>query len=340
MEKWFLKVLEYAIEKEASDIHLSSGSPIVFRIHGELTKIDEKDNITPAILSELIEDLLPDNVSQFENSLEDYDFSFEVENLSRFRINVYNQLKGPSVAIRILPNEIKSLAKLGLPMELKKICKKKNGIFLVTGPTGSGKTTTIAAMIDFINEKMKKHIITLEHPIEYKFENKNSIIEQREIGTNIRSFSEGLRSALRQDPDVIFVGELRDLESISTALTAAETGHLVLGTLHTQNAPKTIDRIIDTFPAAQQSQIRSQLSSVLLGVLSQQLIPTANNKGRILVSEFLLNNTAIANLIRTENTHQIHNQIQTGKKEGMHTMQDKLQELIGDQIVDNEQSHL
>lgn len=322
-----LEIMLDAFKRNASDIHLAVGSKIVLRIHGKLVLTGENilsPNDTVNFLNELISD---ERYKEFEQKGE-LDFSYGIENVSRFRINAFKQRGTVSLAIRIIPTSIPDLDQLGAEPILKTFIEKPQGLILVTGPTGSGKSTTLASMIDLINKTQAKHIITLEDPIEYLHKHNKSLIVQREIGTDSLSFSSGLRSALRQDPDVILVGELRDLETISTAITAAETGHLVLATLHTTDASNTIDRIIDVFPAYQQSQIRLQLASVLVGIVSQRLLTSSDQMGRALAMEILVNTPAVANLIRSEKVHQIKTIIQTGKASGMLTIEASLQNLV------------
>lgn len=332
MLEWIETILTDAVNKRASDIHLSVGSPVVYRIDGEMINANERV-LSTHDLENLRDVLLPKEKLATYNHLLDYDFSYHIPGLSRFRMNIYNQRKGLSVSIRVVSLEIPTMSELGLPSALKQITKTKNGIFLVTGPTGSGKSTTLASMVQYMNERYSKRILTLEDPIEFVYENQKCVIEQRELGSSVHSFESGIRGALRQDPDVLLVGEMRDLETISAAITAAETGHLVLSTLHTNDAPKTIDRIIDAFPPNQQPQVRNQLASLLSGVVSQQLVKRANGKGMALATELLLNNSAISNLIRTEKVHQIHNIMQTSAKEGMHTLVSNLEELKNQGII-------
>lgn len=256
------------------------------------------------------------------------DFSYGVQGVSRFRVNAYHQRSCIALAVRVVPTKIPALDELDLPPVLKKVAGKPQGLVLVTGPTGSGKSTTLASMVDFMNKTMRKHVITLEDPIEYLHKHGNCIIDQREVGLDTSNFANGLRAALRQDPDVIMVGEMRDLETIQTAITAAETGHLVLGTLHTSSAPATINRIIDVFPPSQQAQIRIQLASVLVSIVSQRLFPLADNRGRKAATEILINNSAVANLIRNEKVHQITSIMQTSKAHGMHTLDTSIKELV------------
>jgi twitching motility protein PilT len=256
------------------------------------------------------------------------DFSYSVPGISRFRVNAYRQRTSVAIAIRIIPSRVPSLEELSLPPILNSLVDKPQGLILVTGPTGSGKSTTLASMIDYMNRTMKKHIITLEDPIEYLHRHNQCMIDQREVGFDTKSFATGLRASLRQDPDVILVGELRDLETIQTAITAAETGHLVLGTLHTTSAPSTIDRIIDVFPGPQQAQIRIQLASVLVSIISQRLFPSLDRQSRKVATEILVNTPAVANLIRNEKIHQIQNVMQTSRALGMHTLEMSIRQLI------------
>lgn len=253
--------------------------------------------------------------------------------MSRFRVNIFYQRSAISLAFRVIPRDIPTIDSLGIPQRLKDLVKKPHGLILVTGPTGSGKSTTLASMIDYMNHEMNRHIITLEDPIEYLHSHNKCIIEQREVGFDTISFKDGLRASLRQDPDVILVGELRDLDTIQTAITAAETGHLVLGTLHTQDTTGTIDRIIDVFPVHQKNQVRTMLANVLIGVMSQRLFPTLNTKGRVAATELLINNAAIKNLIRNEKMHQIPNVLQTSKDQGMHTMEMDMRQLISEKRI-------
>ncbi len=264
------------------------------------------------------------------------DFSYAVQGVSRFRVNAYHQRSCISIALRVVPTKIPTIEELMLPPVLMKIAEKHQGLVLVTGPTGSGKSTTLAAMIQFMNQSMSKHIITLEDPIEYLHKHGSSIIDQREVGFDTKSFAYGLRSALRQDPDVILVGEMRDLETIHTAITAAETGHLVLATLHTSSAVSTIERIIDVFPPEQQSQIRVQLASVLQGIVAQRLLPTVDKQGRIAVTEILLNNSAVSNLIRSEKIHQIPSIMQTSRAQGMELLEANVSRLLHTGVITRE----
>jgi twitching motility protein PilT len=264
------------------------------------------------------------------------DYSYGIPGVSRFRVNAYHQRKSVSLALRVVASKTPTIEELDLPKIIPELCEKPQGLILVTGPTGSGKSTTLASMIDYVNRTMRKHIVTLEDPIEYLHKHGNSIIDQREVGFDTKSYANGLKGALRQDPDIILVGEMRDLETIGIAITAAETGHLVLGTLHTSSAPSTINRIIDVFPPAQQPQIRVQLASVLVGVISQRLFPTLDKKGRKAATEVLVNNPAIANLIRNEKIHQIQSTMQTSRAQGMHTLEMSIRDLIDRNLIQKE----
>ncbi|ADU31345.1 type IV pilus twitching motility protein PilT [Evansella cellulosilytica] len=331
------KLLSEAIYLEASDIHLTIGKPPVLRIHGELITLDQ-ESLKPEDIKEMVEEVLPEALKEQLETNREVDFSYGIPGVSRFRLNAYYQRSHLSMAIRVIQVQIPSLEDLAMPSVLKTIAEKKQGLVLVTGPTGSGKSTTLAAMIKHMNENVKKHIITLEDPIEYLHKHRNCIIDQREVGSDTKSFSTGLRSALRQDPDVILVGEMRDLDTIATAITAAETGHLVLGTLHTSSAAATIDRIIDVFQPSQQAQIRIQLASVLAAVISQRLLTTVDRRGRKAATEILVNNYAIANLIRNEKIHQIENVLQTSRSEGMHTLEMSIRQLLTDRLIDYEEA--
>ena len=308
-------------------MHLTEGVPPVIRIHGRLRYYGANE-LTAEQLEEMARALLTDLQWQRLKEQGELDLSYELEGVSRYRLNIYHQRARLSLAIRVIPTRIPSMEQLDLPVVLKELAKKPQGLFLVTGSTGSGKSTTLASFIQYINQTDSKHIITLEDPIEYIHTHHQSVVNQREIGVDTQNFASGLRLSLRQDPDVILVGEMRDLETISTAITAAETGHLVLATLHTTDAPSTIERIIDVFPPEQQTQIRIQLASVLIAVLSQRLFPTVDGQGRKIATEMLISNAAIANLIRSEKTHQIRSILQTSRAQGMHTLSMSMQELV------------
>lgn len=320
-------LLRAGFELKASDIHLTVGVPPIMRINGELKRYGQ-DSLMPREIEEMAQAIIPENMwNQFKEKGE-LDFSYGIPGVSRFRINTYLQRSCVAMAVRIVPTRIPSLEELELPQTLMQIAEKPQGLVLVTGPTGSGKSTTLASVINYMNQTSRKHIITLEDPIEYLHKHGNSIIDQREVGFDTNNFANGLRAALRQDPDVILVGEMRDLETIQTAITAAETGHLVLGTLHTSSAPATINRIIDVFPPSQQPQVRIQLASVLVSIISQRLFKTIDNKGRKAATEILVNNPAVANLIRNEKIHQIVSIMQTSRALGMHTLESSIKDLV------------
>ncbi|MCF6092696.1 type IV pilus twitching motility protein PilT [Microaerobacter geothermalis] len=321
------QLLRLAHEQGASDLHITVGSPPILRIHGQLKPLPG-EKLKPNETAEIARQLMTQEQDERFREKGEADFSYGIPQVSRFRINVYRQRGCVSLAIRTINSKVPSMEQLGLPPIARDFAEKPQGLFLVTGPTGSGKSTTLASMIDYINRTMYKHIITLEDPIEYLHLHQRCIIDQREVGQDTLSFANGLRAALRQDPDVILVGEMRDLETIATAISAAETGHLVFATLHTSDAPQTIDRIIDVFPPAQQQQVRIQLAAVLLGVMSQRLIPTADGNGRMAAIEVLVNTPAVANLIRSEKVHQIKSIMQTGIQQGMITMEQSLKQLI------------
>jgi twitching motility protein PilT len=326
------KLLERAHEERASDLHLSFGIPAVYRIDGQLRQLDERI-FTSSELEKMARKIIPkDKFNDFENKGET-DFNFALGDICRFRVNAFHQRGEISIAARLIPTKIPSFEQLGMPAVLYDLANKPQGLILVTGPTGSGKSTTLASMIDYINTTSARHIITLEDPIEYLHQHKMSIVNQREIGVDTNSFADGLRASLRQDPEIILVGEMRDLETISTAITAAETGHLVLATLHTSSAATTIDRIIDVFPPHQQSQVRIQLANVLQGVVSQRLFINKNGSGRVAATEILIQTAAVANLIRSEKVHQIQNVIQTSRSLGMHTLEVSIQQLITNGII-------
>ena len=320
-------LLRAAFELKASDIHLTVGVPPVMRINGELRRYG-KEPLTPADTEGMAKEIVPLQMWELFKEKGELDFSYGIPGVSRFRVNTYHQRTCVSMAIRIVPSKIPTLEELELPDILTKMIEKPHGLILVTGPTGSGKSTTLAAMIHYMNQHMHNHVITLEDPIEYLHKHGSCIIDQREVGFDTKNFANGLRAALRQDPDVILVGEMRDLETIQTAITAAETGHLVLGTLHTSSAPATINRIIDVFSPAQQPQIRIQLASVLVGIVSQRLFPTIDRNGRKAATEIMINNSAIANLIRNEKIHQIVSIMQASRSKGMHTLEASIKELI------------
>ncbi|MCY9545647.1 type IV pilus twitching motility protein PilT [Lysinibacillus xylanilyticus] len=321
------ELLTRAFEEKASDLHLTKGIPPVYRIHGQLEHYGNEPLTTEA-LQTMVKAILPEHKLQEFHDKGETDFNYSLPGKCRFRVNAYYQRNEVTIAARLIEAKIPSIESLNMPQVLYQLAEKQQGLILVTGPTGSGKSTTLAAMIDHINETKSKHIITLEDPIEYLHKHKKSIINQREVGVDTQSFANGLRAALRQDPDIILVGEMRDYETISTAITAAETGHLVMATLHTSSAPTTIDRIIDVFPPHQQGQIRVQLANVLVGIVSQRLFVRKDAKGRIAATEILVQAPAISNLIRNEKVHQIPTVMQTSKALGMHTLESSMQRLI------------
>jgi len=338
MEMDIRKLLEYTVNLKASDLHISVGIPPVIRLNGRLIRINEYPPLQPSHTEIFVEQLLNEKQKLLLEENGELDLSFSVSRLGRFRINVYRQRGTYSIAIRVVSLRIPTIEELGLPNVVKELARKTRGLILVTGPTGSGKSTTLAAMIDLINNERNCHILTLEDPIEYLHRHNKSIVNQREIGYDSKNFASALRAALRQDPDVILVGEMRDLETIQTAITAAETGHLILSTLHTVGAAKTIDRIIDVFLPHQQQQVRIQLSTVLEGVISQQLLTKKDGSGRVVATEIMVATPAIRNLIREGKTHQIQNAIQTGAKYGMHTMDMSIAELYKRGLISYEEA--
>ncbi len=330
------RVLETCIKQGASDIHLVTGRPPVLRLHGSLRSLETKV-LGPDDTQALMKSITPDRNQQELQEQGTTDFGFAFGDKGRFRVSVFRQRGQLSLVLRLIPNELLSFEQIGLPKMAASLCRRPQGMFLVTGPTGSGKTTTLASMINYINENLDRHIITVEDPIEYYQYHKKSIINQREIGIDVPTFAEALRRALRQDPDVILVGELRDLETIEAAVRAAETGHLVFSTLHTTGCQGTITRIIDAFPVNQQEQIRVQLSTNLIAVLSQTLCHRIDKRGMIAAYEFMLVTPAISNLIRENKTYRIDSAIQTGKKYNMQMMDDHLWSLYKKGIIDKEQ---
>ncbi len=337
------ELLQFTTDAGASDLHISAGSVPMIRVHGEMKKLN-----LPKATQEEVKELIYSTMNEsqktiFEKKLE-IDFSTKLSDETRFRVNAFHQINGLAVAFRVIPNEIKAFEELNLPEVLSRLAMKHKGLILVTGPTGSGKSTTLATMIDYINDHKHCHIITVEDPIEFVHQSKNSLINQRELGHDTWSFTAALRSALREDPDVILVGEMRDLETVALALTAAETGHLVLATLHTSSATKSIDRIIDMFPKEQQTQVRSMLSESIQAVVAQTLLPMKNAEGRVPALEIMIANSAVRNLIREEKTYQIPSVIQAGTKEGMqsldqslynHVMNGLLDRKVAEQVADN-----
>jgi twitching motility protein PilT len=326
-------LLERMVARGASDLHLSVGSKPAARVDGYIEPLEEIEALRPDDTQQLLYQILSTEQQKNLEIKRQLDFAHSVPGLARFRVNVYFQRGSLGAAFRLIPEAIKTLEELGLPSSLHQLAAKPRGLVLVTGPTGSGKSTTLASLIDEVNRTRSEHILTIEDPIEFVHRHKRCIVNQREIGFDAPSFAEGLRAALRQDPDVILVGEMRDLETIATALTAAETGHLVLGTLHTQSAASTIDRIIDVFPPAQQEQVRIQIASSLQGVITQALLPLADGTGRVPALEILLPDDATRNLIRQGKVEQIYTIMQTGTQRGMQTMEQSLAELTLRRVI-------
>jgi twitching motility protein PilT len=322
------ELLSVLVERGGSDLHLMAGAPPFIRIHGELQRLDEFPPLLPEAVHAMVYSLLPEKLRErFERELE-LDLSYALPGKARFRVNVYQQRDLVGAAFRLIPCDIKTVEELGLPHVVADLARLPRGLVLVTGPTGSGKSTTLAAMVDVVNEERPAHIMTIEDPIEFLHKNKRSAVNQREVGHDTHGFAQAAKYVLRQDPDVILIGEMRDLETISTALTAAETGHLVFATLHTQDAPQSIDRVIDVFPPEQQQQVRVQLSTTLKGVVSQQLVPTADGRGRAAAAEVLVVTPAVRHLIRGSKSPQILGAMQMGAEFGMQTMDMALAQLV------------
>ncbi len=329
-----VELLSFAVKNKASDLHLSAGLAPMIRVHGEIRKIN-----LPAMehkdVHEMVYDIMNDGQRKYYEEDLECDFSFEVPNLARFRVNAFNTQRGAASVLRTIPSNVLTLEDLQAPKIFAEIAQQPRGVVLVTGPTGSGKSTTLAAMINDINEKEHGHILTLEDPIEFVHESKNCLINQREVGRDTHSFSNALRSALREDPDIILVGEMRDLETIRLAMTAAETGHLVFGTLHTSSAAKTIDRIIDVFPEEEKEMMRAMLSESLRAVISQTLCKTKDGAGRVAAHEIMIGTPAIRNLIREAKVAQMYSTIQTSQSVGMQTLDQNLTELVKRNLITN-----
>ncbi len=326
------ELLAFAVKNKASDLHLSSGLPPMIRVHGDIRRIN-----LPAMehkdVHRMVYDIMNDSQRKVYEDILEIDFSFEIPSLARFRVNAFNQQYGAGAVFRTIPSKILTLEELNAPAIFKDISDQPRGIVLVTGPTGSGKSTTLAAMMDYVNETRYEHILTVEDPIEFVHQSKKCLINQREVGPHTLSFNNALRSALREDPDVILVGELRDLETIRLALTAAETGHLVFGTLHTSSAAKTIDRVVDVFPAAEKEMVRSMLSESLRAVISQTLLKTKDDTGRVAAHEIMIGTPAIRNLIREGKVAQMYSSIQTGQAIGMQTLDQCLADMVKRNII-------
>jgi twitching motility protein PilT len=331
-------LLERVVELNASDLHITAGSPPIVRVTGTLVPLEGFPTMTPEMTRDLLYRILSTEKQKHLEIDRQIDLSYGVPGLARFRLNVYLQRGTLAAAFRLIPATLKTLEELGLPTSLNDLAHRPRGLVLVTGPTGSGKSTTLAAMIDEINRTRADHIITIEDPIEFLHRHKRSIINQREVGDDATGFGAALRAALRQDPDVILLGEMRDLETIGTAITAAETGHLVFATLHTQTASSTVDRIIDVFPAAQQDQIRTQLAAAIQGIVTQTLLPTADGASRVAALEILFPDDAIRNLIRQGKSEQIYSYMQTGSKRGMQTMEQALADLVMRGVVTRDEA--
>lgn len=325
-------LLAFSVKNKASDLHLSAGLPPMIRVHGDVRKINVP-SMDHTQVHDMVYDIMNDGQRKvYEETLE-CDFSFEIPNLARFRVNAFNHNRGSGAVFRTIPSKILTLEQLNCPPIFKEIADTPRGIVLVTGPTGSGKSTTLAAMVDYINENEMGHILTVEDPIEFVHTSKKCLINQREVGPHTLSFQNALRSALREDPDVILVGEMRDLETIRLALSAAETGHLVFGTLHTSSAAKTVDRIVDVFPAAEKEMVRSMLSESLRAVISQTLCKTKDEQGRVAAHEIMIGTPAIRNLIRENKVAQMYSSIQTGQNIGMQTLDQNLQDLVRRNVI-------
>ena len=332
----FLKVL---VEQGGSDLHLTTGSPPVMRVHGHMQRFKFRE-LTPKDMETLVYEIMEEDWRMRFLSNMDFDFAYEIKELARFRVNVFWQRKGLAAVLRTIPTKVLTADQLGMPEAVRRFGMLTKGLVLVTGPTGSGKSTTLAALVDLINDTRNDHILTIEDPIEFVHQNKKCLINQREVGTNTKSFANALRAALREDPDVILVGEMRDQETIELGITAAETGHLVFGTLHTNSAPKTVDRIIDVFPADEQEQIRSMLAESLKGVVSQVLLKKKDGKGRLAAHEIMVGTSAIANLIRENKIHQVPSIIQTGKKDGMQLLDQHILEYLMSNQIDPVEAYM
>jgi twitching motility protein PilT len=330
------ELLAAMVEHDASDLHLTAGSPPVIRVNGQLQRLTDFEKLDPEVTRTLVYRIISTEQQKNLETKRNLDFSHSVPGLARFRVNAYFQRESLAAAFRMIPARIRTLEELNMPARLYELADKPRGLVLVTGPTGSGKSTTLASMLDHVNQTRHEHILTIEDPIEFLHWHRTCIVNQRELGPDATTFADALRAALREDPDVILVGEMRDLETIATALTAAETGHLVFATLHTQSAPQTIDRVIDVFPAEQQGQVRVQLASTLQGILTQNLVPTADGRGRVAALEILIPDDAVRNLIRQAKIEQVYSVMQTNTSRGMMTMEQSLADLVQRRVITSE----
>ena len=331
--------LELVIKQGGSDLHLVSGNPPRIRLHGEAFNVKYRE-LTAEETDELLYEIMPKGIKKVFEEHGGADFAYEVSNLARFRVNIFRHIAGTGAVFRAIPTSIQSLSELKLPPVIKNLCRQQKGLILVTGPTGSGKSTTLSAMIDFINRERQGHIVTIEDPIEFIHSNKKCLVSQREVGSHTQCFADALRSSLREDPDVILIGEMRDLETIHLALTAAETGILVIATLHTSGAAASIDRIINVFPSGEEPYVRTMLSTSLVAVLSQQLLRTADQKSRVAALEVMINNSAVSNIIREGKTDQLDNIIQSGSMQGMQRMDTAIKRLLDSQVISSEEAYL
>jgi twitching motility protein PilT len=332
----FLKVL---VEQGGSDLHLTTGSPPIMRVHGHMQKFKFRE-LTAKDMETLVYEIMEEDWRMRFLASQDFDFAYEIKEVARFRVNVFWQRKGLGAVMRTIPSKVLTADQLGMPEAVRRFGMLTKGLVLVTGPTGSGKSTTLAALVDLINETRADHILTIEDPIEFVHQNKKCLVNQREVGTHTKSFANALRAALRENPDVILVGEMRDQETIELGITAAETGHLVFGTLHTNSAPKTVDRIIDVFPADEQEQVRSMLAESLKGVVSQVLLKKKDGKGRLAAHEIMVGTSAVANLIREGKIFQIPSIIQTGKKDGMQLLDQHILEYLMSNQIDPMEAYM
>jgi twitching motility protein PilT len=327
------ELLQVMVDREASDLHMTAGSQPVIRVNGRLERLLDYDKLSPEEIRSLVYRVISTEQQKNLETQRSLDFAHSIPGLARFRVNAFFQRESLAAAFRMIPARIRSLEELNMPSSLYELADNPRGLVLVTGPTGSGKSTTLASLLDYVNRTRHEHILTIEDPIEFLHWHQSCIVNQRELGPDATTFGNALRAALREDPDVILVGEMRDLETIGTALTAAETGHLVFATLHTQSAPQTIDRVIDAFPAAQQGQIRVQLAATLQGIVTQNLVPTADGRGRVAALEILIPDDAVRNLIRQAKIEQVYSVMQTSTSRGMMTMEQSLAELVQRRVI-------